>query len=56
MRERYARFGREVSEDDLRYTSSPAGIGEFTIVMEAGDIMMKRKASILRDEWWMNRR
>jgi hypothetical protein len=56
MRERYARFGREVSEDDLRYTSSPAGIGEFTIVMEAGDMMMKRKASILRDEWWMNRR
>jgi photosystem II stability/assembly factor-like uncharacterized protein len=56
MRERMARFGREMSEDELRYTSTDASIGEYTIVMTAGDVKMKRKASILRDDWWLNRR
>lgn len=56
MRERFARFGREVDEDQIRYTSAPAPVGEYTIVMSAGGQVMKRKAAILRDEWWMLRR
>jgi photosystem II stability/assembly factor-like uncharacterized protein len=34
----------------------PAPIGEYTVVMSVGDREMKRTVSILRDEWWMNRR
>jgi len=56
MRERMERFGQTVDEDQIRYTSTPAAIGEYTIVMEAAGTGMKRKASILRDEWWMERR
>jgi hypothetical protein len=56
MRERMARFGRPMSEDELRYTSTPAPIGEYTIVMSVNGQEMTRKASILRDEWWMQRR
>ena len=56
MRERGARFGRPMSEDELRYVSTPAPFGEYTIVMTVDGKQMKRKASILRDEWWMNRR
>jgi hypothetical protein len=56
MRERMARFGREMSEDELRYTSAPAAIGEYTIVMSVNGMEMKRHASILQDEWWMGRR
>lgn len=57
MRERYARFGREVSEDELRYTSTPAPLGDYTIVMSIdGRPVMEREASILKDEWWMERR
>ncbi|MGM0670385.1 MAG: VPS10 domain-containing protein, partial [Gemmatimonadota bacterium] len=33
MRERSARFGREVDEDELRYTSTPAPLGDYTITM-----------------------
>jgi photosystem II stability/assembly factor-like uncharacterized protein len=56
MRERWARFGREVDEDQIRYVSAPAPIGEYTVVMSAGDAQMKRRVSILKDEWWMERR
>jgi hypothetical protein len=56
MRERYARFGREMDEDQLRYISTEAPVGEYTVVMTAGDITMERKVSILRDQWWMDRR
>ncbi len=57
MRERYARFGREVDEDQLRYISSPAPLGDYTVVMTVGGRTVgEREVSILRDEWWMNRR
>jgi len=57
MRERFARFGREVDEDQLRYTSTPAPLGNYTIVMRVnGQEVMERNASILKDEWWMDRR
>jgi len=57
MRERMSRFGREMSEDELRYTSTDAAIGDYTIVMSVdGEVVKKRSASILRDEWWMDRR
>ncbi len=56
MRERMARFGRPVTEEEIRYTNTPAPIGEYTIVMSVNGVEMERKASILKDEWWMDRR
>ena len=57
MRERFARFGREVDEDQLRWESAPAPIGTYRVVMRVdGDMVAEREASILRDEWWMMRR
>jgi hypothetical protein len=55
LRERGTRFGRPMSEDEIRYTSTPAPIGEYTIVMQVGGTELSRKASILKDEWWMLR-
>ncbi|MCJ7627805.1 MAG: hypothetical protein MUO50_05385 [Longimicrobiales bacterium] len=34
----------------------PAPIGEYTVVMSVDGREMTRKVSILRDDWWMNRR
>ncbi len=34
----------------------PAPIGEYTVVMSVDGREMTRKVSILKDEWWMNRR
>lgn len=57
MRERMARFGQAVDEDQIRFTSSPAPIGSYTIAMVVDGVEVGRhRASILRDEWWMNRR
>ncbi len=56
MRQRMARFGRPMSEDELRYTSTPAPVGEYTVVMSVNGREMTRKTSILRDEWWMERK
>jgi len=51
LRERAARFGMP-----FRAPSSPAGIGEYTVVMSVNGREMSRTVSILRDEWWMLRR
>jgi len=56
LRERYAQWGRDVDEDQIRYSSEPAPIGEYTVVMTAGGEEMTRAVSILRDEWWMERK
>jgi photosystem II stability/assembly factor-like uncharacterized protein len=57
MRERMARFGREVTDDEVRWESGPAPIGEYRVVMRIGDrVVGERRVSILRDEWWMQRR
>ena len=56
MRQRGGRFGRPMTENDIRYTSTPAPLGEYTIVMSVNGMEMKRNASILKDEWWMERR
>ncbi len=57
MRERYARFGREVDEDQLRYTSIDAPVGDYTVTLSVdGQVVMGRKVSILRDLWWMDRK
>jgi hypothetical protein len=57
MRERFARFGREVSDDELRYTSSPAPVGTYRVVMSVdGREVGERRVEILKDEWWMQRR
>ena len=58
MRERMARFGGRgmMTEDQMRFVSAPAPLGEYTIVMSADGQNMKRRVSILRDDWWMERR
>jgi photosystem II stability/assembly factor-like uncharacterized protein len=56
LRQRMERFGRTVSESEIRYSTSPAPIGEYTIVMQAAGGEMSRDVSILKDEWWMLRR
>jgi hypothetical protein len=56
MRQRMARFGRTVRDEDIRYVSSPAPIGEYSVVMSVDGRESTRRVSILRDEWWMMRR
>ena len=58
MRQRAARFGARgmMDEDEIRYVSTPAPLGEYKIVMSAAGQTMERTASILKDEWWMDRR
>jgi hypothetical protein len=57
MRRRFERFGQAPDEDQLRWTSSPAPIGDYRIVMRVdGRDVATREASILKDEWWMLRR
>jgi hypothetical protein len=34
----------------------PAAIGEYTVIMSIDGQEMKRRVSILKDEWWMDRR
>jgi hypothetical protein len=56
MRERFARFGGEPSEDQVRWISEDAPPGDYRVVLEAGETRIEREVSILRDEWWMMRR
>ncbi|MEJ2538517.1 MAG: hypothetical protein P8188_00820 [Gemmatimonadota bacterium] len=56
MRERFARFGAEPDEEEVRWVSEEAPPGDYRVVMRAGDTSMERNVSILRDEWWMMRR
>jgi photosystem II stability/assembly factor-like uncharacterized protein len=39
-----------------RSRGQPAPVGAYTVVMSVGGQEMSRRVSILRDEWWMNRR
>jgi photosystem II stability/assembly factor-like uncharacterized protein len=50
-RARMARFGREVSEDELRYTSESAPMARYRVVLEIDGITQEREVEILRDEW-----
>ncbi len=56
MRARFEQFGRTVSEDQIRYVSEEAPIGDYRVVMSVGDREIERSVSILRDEWWSERR
>jgi hypothetical protein len=56
MRTRMARFGQTPDENQIRYTTTPAGVGEYTVVMSVGDLEFRRTVSILKDDWWMMRR
>jgi photosystem II stability/assembly factor-like uncharacterized protein len=57
MRRRMARFGQEPDEDQLRWQSSPAPVGDYRVVMRVdGREVATHPASILKDEWWMLRR
>jgi photosystem II stability/assembly factor-like uncharacterized protein len=42
--------------DNVRYQTTPAPIGEYRIVMNANGRTMEQSVSILRDEWWRDRR
>jgi photosystem II stability/assembly factor-like uncharacterized protein len=53
MRER---FGDRMSEDQIRYESADAPIGTYRFVLTVDGQRMEAHASILRDEWWMQRR
>ncbi|NNK65042.1 MAG: hypothetical protein HKO98_17700 [Gemmatimonadetes bacterium] len=57
MRERFERFGRAAPEDQVRYVSEPAPVGDYRVVMSVGgQPVMEHEVSILRDEWWRDRR
>ncbi|MDX1745976.1 MAG: hypothetical protein R3324_08570 [Halobacteriales archaeon] len=57
MRERFERFGATPSEEQLRWQTSPAPIGDYRVEMRIGDrVVDSHEVSILRDEWWMQRR
>jgi len=47
--------GGQVS-DAMRYATSPAPPGEYRIVLSVGGQMLERTVSILKDEWWQERR
>jgi hypothetical protein len=42
--------------DNVRYQTTPAPIGGYRIVMNANGRTMEQSVSILRDEWWRDRR
>ena len=44
------------AEDRIRYEFSEAPVGEYRVVMTIGDKMFERSVSILKDEWWQERR
>jgi hypothetical protein len=57
MRQRMARFGGGgMGGGDIRFVSTPAPLGEYTVVMSANGQTMKRRVSIRKDDWWMDRR
>ena len=56
MRARSEQFGRPAREDQIRFVSEDAPIGDYRIVMSAGGREIERSVSILRDEWWRERR
>ena len=56
-RERAERGGREVDEDEIRYTTVEAQPGSYRVVMSVdGRAVAEREVRILRDEWWRERR
>ncbi len=57
MRARFERFGQTPNEDQIRWVSTPAAVGEYRVVMEiAGREIDEHTVSILKDEWVMMRR
>jgi hypothetical protein len=56
MRARMEQFGRPIREDQIRFVSEDAPIGDYRIVMSVGGREIERSVAILRDEWWRDRR
>lgn len=56
MRQRMASFGRSVDDEELRFDSSPAPIGDYVVRVRSGDEVQEHRVSIERDRWWMDRR
>ncbi len=50
------RAGNRMSENQIRFESAEAPIGEYRFVLNVNGQRQEAKASILRDEWWMQRR
>jgi hypothetical protein len=52
MRQRAGRFGArgKMSEEEMRYVSTPAPFGEYTVFMSANGQTVERRVSILTDE------
>ena len=50
------RGGRGGGPDALRFATSPAPAGEYRVVLSVGGQTIERMFSILKDEWWMDRR
>lgn len=56
MRERFERFGRTPPEDQIRFESAEAPVGEYRVVMTVDGRAIERDVAILRDVWWRDRR
>jgi len=50
------RAGGRMNENQIRFESSEAPIGEYRFVLTVNGQRMEERASIIRDEWWMQRR
>jgi photosystem II stability/assembly factor-like uncharacterized protein len=57
MVERFRSFGREIDPEEVRYQSFPALEGDYTVVLHVdGSEVWQHDVSILKDEWWMERK
>ncbi len=56
MRARFERFGRAAPEDQIRYESAEAPVGDYRIVLSVNGREIEREVSIVRDVWWRDRR
>ncbi len=50
------RAGNRMSENQIRFESAEAPIGEYRFVLNVNGQRQEARASILKDEWWMQRR
>jgi len=57
MRDRAQGRGGQVNENQIRFVTSEAPLGSYRVVMSVGGQPVgEHTVSILKDEWWMNRR
>ncbi|MEQ9568752.1 MAG: hypothetical protein RLN75_01065, partial [Longimicrobiales bacterium] len=56
MRERFEQFGRTPPEDQIRWVSEDAPVGDYRVVMTVDGREIEREVAIVRDVWWRDRR